>query len=80
MHSVFTYQCHSFLSFHFSCFLARDGKRERESILFKSYVSLLPCRVSYEQLYSALFLIVELGAAKKDLLIAADRKQLVSAL
>ena len=56
----------------------RDGKRERErkSTKSKSYVLLLPCRISHEQLYVLLFLTLEPGAAKRDPLNAATRKKL----
>ena len=51
-------------------------ERERKSTKSKSYVLLLPCRISHEQLYVLLFLTLEPGAAKRDPLNAATRKKL----
>ena len=56
--------------------LARISWRWSSWLLFKSYVSLLPYRISYEQLYAALFRTVQSGAAMRGPIPAASRKQL----
>ena len=56
--------------------LNQDKLKIEFLLLFKSYVLLLPCWISHEQLYAALFRTVKPGATKSRPIPAASRKQL----